>query len=338
MTMMDIRFVRAEIGIDGGKAPERILLYREGWNQVAGEEPFLVDEKAFNAVSAYLKRRGNDLVCDYEHQTLKDMQAPAAGWIRVDGISWEPGAGIMATVSWTDRAAGYIAKREYRYFSPVSAIRKTDQRLIAIHSVALTNTPRTDHLSPLLAAKLGADIIIAKEDDMDFFEKLFNLLGLKSGSTEEEVYTAVAKLKDKPPETREVIAKDVLAALDLADGDVSTVVASIHALKQGHQGMVPRAEFDALKADLAKRDAVAIVAKATAAGKITPDQKAWATEYAERDPEGFAVFVAKAPVVIPVDKLPGKKPDSDDPALSQATLTVAKMMGVTEADIKQYGA
>ncbi len=68
--------------------------------------------------------------------------------------------------------------------------------------------------------------------------------------------------------------------------------------------MVSKEEFDKLQKQIREKDASEVVAKAMADGKVTPDQKDWAIQYAERDIEGFKTFVAKAPVVIPMDKLP----------------------------------
>jgi phage I-like protein len=323
----------ANIEAKDGKAPEWVLLFKEGWNELDGEGKFLVDQKAYDAVAKDITGRGNDIVFDYEHQTLEGTKAPAAGWIKE--IRYNDGVGIMARMEWTDEAAAYIVKKEYRYFSPVFAVRKSDKRVTALHSVALTNVPKTNHLTPLLA-KLGATL--EEENDMDFLKKIIAKLGLADDASEDAVIEAVAKLKDKPPETKEVIAKDVLDALDLKEeSDASVVVASIHALKQAEKGMVSQAEFDKLQKKLVKKDADEIVAKAIVEGKITPDQKEWATKYAENDLDGFKLFVTKAPVVIPLKKLPGKETEVDQANIDEATKTVAKMMDVSVEDIKKFG-
>jgi phage I-like protein len=323
----------ANIEAKDGKAPEWVLLFKEGWNEIDGEGKFLVDRRAYDIVAKKIAGRGNDIVFDYEHQTLEGTKAPAAGWIKE--IRYDDGVGIMARLDWTDEATQYIVKGEYRYFSPVFAVRKSDKRVTDIHSVALTNAPKTNHLTPLLA-KLGATL--EEENDMDFLKKIIAKLGLAEDTSEEKVLEAVVALKDKKPETKEVVAKDVLDALDLKEeSDTSVVVASIHALKQAEKGMVSQADFVALQKKLAGKDADAIVAKALIEGKITPEQKEWAIEYAVRDLEGFKTFVAKAPVVIPLKKLPGKETEVDQADIDEATKTVAKMMDVTVEDIKKYG-
>lgn len=332
-----IRTITAAIDAAQKTAPERVLLFREGWVEIEGEGRFLVDRESFVVTKAHFERRGNEIVFDYEHQTLDGVQAPAAGFITA--LEYEDGTGVWARVKWNQRGADYIAAGEYRYFSPVFAVRKGDSRLIAIHSVALTNAPKTNHITPLLAAKLEAEYQPEdrKEQSMDFFAKLFEMLGLAAGATQEDVFTAVTKLRDKPAETKEVLAKEVVEALGCKpDDSVSTVVASIHALKQADKGMVPRAEFEALKGKLAERDAAETVSAAMKAGKITPDQREWATAYAKTDPAGFATFVAKAPAVIPVGDLPAGSAAAG-PAVDAAVLSVAKMMGVPAEDIRKYG-
>lgn len=311
--------------------PEWVVLFRAGMNELEGHAPYLVDAQAFDLVQAEFVRRGNDLVFDYEHQTLKDVEAPAAGWVKE--LSWDPAQGIMARVEWTERGAAYVAAREYRYFSPVFFVRKADSRLFGLHSVALTNNPRHNHLQPILS-KLGAHPAQPqpKEGSMDFLKKLAAKLGLSETATEDEVFAAVAKLQDVTG-----VPQVVLAALGLDQADASTVVASIHALRQQGMGAVSVEDFEALKTMLAKRDADEAVAAALAIGKITPDQKDWAVDYAKTDLPGFRTFVAKAPVVVPVGKLPSGETVDDKAQASAVTLQIAAMMDLTQDDLKKYG-
>lgn len=165
-------------------------------------------------------------------------------------------------------------------------------------------------------------------------QKIAARLGLEN-PTEEKVLEAVASLKAKT-EAKEV-PKEVLDALEMQDGNVSSVVASIHALKQAQAAMVSKEEFEKLKTELLQRDAEEVVAKALSEGKITAAQKDWALEYAKRDMEGFKTFVAKAPQVVPVDNLPVKQKEGGQNAVDETVLQVAKMMGVPEEDLKKYG-
>jgi len=323
---------------DQTKAPEWVLLFAAGWGELSEKDGrFFVDRQAFELVRAGIEKRGNEIVWDYEHQTLTQAKAPAAGWIKE--LRWTDGVGIEARVEWTEEAAEYIAKKEYRYFSPVFMVNKKDKRVSGLHSVALTNSPKTNNLTPLLA-KLGAEHQPTPEDDMEFLKQLIAKLGLADDATEDQVLAVVDGLneKSKTVAAKEVIPPDVITALGLKDSDdASVVVASIHALKQTEKGMVAKADFDALKATLATRDANEAVAGALKAGKITPDQKDWATEYAKRDLTGFNTFVAKAPVVIPTDKLPDGDRIIAKQQVDSETVKVASMFGNTAEDIKKYG-
>ena len=358
--MKKLYSVISTLNVNTGKdLPAWYLIFEEGWNELEGQGKYLVDAKAWDLVNAWISRRGLEIVFDYEHQSVKGVQAPAAGW----GKEWRytKGLGIEAKIDWNEEAASYLSKGEYRYYSPVFYVNKSDHRLAGVHSVALTNTPKTNHLKPLLA-KLGEQ----QQEENNMLEKLITLLSLSEGATEDDVMAAVDNLNN--PANGEQVPEQVIAclnlkgtdnlstvvasieamseqvpglvisALDLQDtDDLSTVVASIEALKQAPKGMVSRVEHEALVLKIAKKDAGEAVAAASLAGKITPDQNDWATKYAERDLSGFNTFVAKAPVVIPVGKLPGASEKQDQVNLDETTKHVASLMGVTQEDLEQFG-
>lgn len=107
---------------------------------------FLVDNESFQSIRGKFLQRQLEIPIDYEHQTLKDMQAPAAGWIKDFVLKND---GIYGAVDWTERAAEYLKNREYRYLSPVINIRKEDNKVIGLHSAALTNTPAIDAMAAI---------------------------------------------------------------------------------------------------------------------------------------------------------------------------------------------
>lgn len=315
---------------------EWMLLFKAGWGELADGVTFLVDKTAFDLVQDHVAGMGNEVVFDYEHQTLKDVEAPAAGWIKE--LIWEEGVGIKARVEWNEKAAQYLAKNEYRYFSPVFFVRKSDKRICGLHSSALTNTPKTKHLTPILA-KFEAGLDPSKEDTMDR-KQLIAALGLKEDATDAQILAAVAKLDIAVPDEKsmEIVSKAVIAALDLAeDANESMVVASINVLKQEKQTSVSAADFQALKDDLAARDAREAVAAAIAKGKVIPAQKEWALDYATKDPDGFGLYVAKAPQAIPVGKLPGKTETAQTGELTETDLAVAGQMDLDPEDLKKFG-
>jgi phage I-like protein len=321
-----------QIAKTGPAAPDRFLLFEAGWVEVEGSEPFLIDEQSFEAIAGEFHRRGNDLVIDYEHRTLDGDKAPAAGWIT--DLIWDPEAGIIAEVEWTDAARDHLEKREYRYHSPVFYVRESDKRVISIHSVALTNSPRTNRIRPIAAKK---------EDTVELLKLIIAALGLPEDATEDQAVEAMKALKakaDQPPEpqVRETIPREILDALGVEGGaDKSTVVASIHALSKGTGAMVPRAEFEALRAQIAEQTAETLVAKAMSDGKVTPAQKEWAVDYAARDPEGFKLYLSKMPRIVPTEPLPPATRRQANPLDDAAVKEVAAKMGTDPADIMKYG-
>ena len=89
---------------------------------------FNVDDESFELIRKQFKDRKLDLVIDYEHQTLSDVQAPAGGWIK-DLYKGEDA--IIAKVEWTPKAAEYLKNKEYRYLSPVVLVDEICQRISA---------------------------------------------------------------------------------------------------------------------------------------------------------------------------------------------------------------
>lgn len=313
---------------------------------------FNVDEESFELIRKQFKDRKLDLVIDYEHQTLSDVQAPAGGWIKE---LYKGEDAIIAKVEWTAKAAEYLKNKEYRYLSPVVLVRKRDQKATAIHSVALTNTPAIDGMFALVNS-LDIEDISEGGNIMDLKE-LAKALGLPETATEEEIKKAVEdaakaaeRLKEmeekkpedkpgeggKPQEVAEVVANStILSMLGLKEGaKTEDVTASIMALKTGTPDT--QAELLALKQRMQERDADEEVQKALKAGKITAAQSGWAKSYALKDMDGFKGFVEKAPVVVP----PGKLELKDAPAApgsDEVDVAILKNMGVSMEDVKKYG-
>lgn len=330
-----------EVEISG--APEVITVLPMGHVKSAKGE-FDVDEESFAAMKAQIAQRGVDLVVDYEHQTLTGEQAPAAGWVKE--LFLDDGQ-IKARVEWTPRAKEYLENREYRYHSPVITVRKSDNKAMGLHSIALTNTPAIEHIDPIVNS-LNFE---GGQDNMDFLKEIAKLLGLGEDATEEQVSEALKACleenkslkenaeaaKQQPPESDKVVAnKEVCELLGLKAGaPTADVAAAIMALKGGN-GLAE--EVKALKEKLADRDAEEAVEMALKAGKITPAQREWAKGYALKNPGDFKDFVEKAPQVVPMGDVVG----SGDVALKssepdEATMLVCKQLGISAEDVKKYG-
>jgi phage I-like protein len=104
---------------------------------------------AYHANQLILKVRSaiNDLVIDYEHQTLNTgtngQPAPAAGWFKSD-IEWREGSGLWIRPHWTKRALNHIRQGEYRFLSAVFNYDSATGIPLTLHSAALVNKPGID--------------------------------------------------------------------------------------------------------------------------------------------------------------------------------------------------
>lgn len=307
---------------------------------------FDVDSESFAEMKRNFEGRGIDIVIDYEHQTLKDMQAPAGGWIKELILQADA---IAAQVEWTPAAKKYLENKEYKYLSPVVLVRKRDNKATALHSVALTNSPAIDGMFPIVNSLTYE----GEKLTMDFIE-LAELLGLPDGASEDEIKQAISTalseantLKEKAAQTgkngseaEKVVAnKAVCELLDLKAGALTEdVTAKIMELKAGHNsGFDSESEIKTLKSKLADRDADDVILKAFKAGKISAAQKAWAKSYALKDPAGFASFVENAPQVVPMGEVSFDEKVLKDEKPTSETMLVCKQLGISEEDLRKYG-
>ena len=226
--------------IDLSGAPEEIKILPLG-EVKSTKGTFLVDDASVDMILKSFKDRRIDLVVDYEHQTLLNVQAPASGWI----TELRKGAdAIIGKVQWTTKAKEYLKNREYRYLSPTIMVRK-DRRVSAVSSVALTNSPAIDGM-PAMCKDNG---LTKGENTMDL-KKLIEVLGLAEDATEEDILKAVkkaaeaARASETPPADppAEVVANStILGLLDLPDtASTAEVSAKIVGLKNGDQQLALR--------------------------------------------------------------------------------------------------
>lgn len=90
--------------VDVSSVPNEIKILPLG-NVHRQKGNFVVDEKSCQLILSNFKKRNLDMVVDYEHQTLRDVQAPAAGWIKEIHVSDDA---IVAKVEWTNKASEYL--------------------------------------------------------------------------------------------------------------------------------------------------------------------------------------------------------------------------------------
>lgn len=316
-------------GVNVSEAPDEIKILPLGTVH-SQKGDFVVDDESFDLINRHFENRGLDLVIDYEHQTLKDVQAPAGGWIKKLVKTKDA---IAAQVEWTAKAKQYLENKEYKYLSPVVICRKSDGKAVALHSVALTNTPAIDGMFALVNSIDISSPDGAEGGNSMELKKIVALLGLPADATEADVEKAIQELK-KQEKTEEVVAnKTIMDLLELkADAKTEDVAAKIMELK-GTADKTKDEMILELKRRMDERDAEELVTMALKQGKISAAQKAWAKEYALKDAEGFQAFVAKAPAVVPVGKTgsAGYQKEEEDTELDPKIL---KNLGVSMEDIK----
>lgn len=326
---MENQIMYALEGLNVSEAPDEIKILPLGTVH-SQKGDFVVDDESFDLINRHFENRGLDLVIDYEHQTLKDVQAPAGGWIKKLVKTKDA---IAAQVEWTAKAKQYLENKEYKYLSPVVICRKSDGKAVALHSVALTNTPAIDGMFALVNSIDISSPDGAEGGNSMELKKIVALLGLPADATEADVEKAIQELK-KQEKTEEVVANKTIMDLLELKGDAKTedVAAKIMELK-GTADKTKDEMILELKRRMDERDAEELVTMALKQGKISAAQKAWAKEYALKDAEGFQAFVAKAPAVVPVGKTgsAGYQKEEEDTELDPKIL---KNLGVSMEDIK----
>ena len=292
------------VGVGSGKfrsVPNEIKILPVGMVK-SKKGDFYVDKESYSLMKEDMESHGVDIVIDYEHQTLKDCQAPASGWIKK--LEYTPDA-IVAKVEWTPRAKQYLSDKEYRYLSPVVLTRRADRKAVRLHSLALTNTPAIDDMFPIINSSAG---ILDEDDENEMksendngkttdavrhnnegkgidLQKLKELLGLPADAADEEVMNALIKR--------------------LSDNET-----------QAH-----------------KVEVEAILDNGIRNGKILSYQVDDMRAFAEADLDGFKTFISKAPQIVPIGKLniidpPGKN--------STEEKSICENLGLSMADYEKY--
>ncbi len=318
---MDIVSLRSA-ELEKGAAPTRILI--APWGDVESTQgQFFVDGQAVAATIEQFREHGTDIPIDFEHQTLggsyasPDGLAPAAGWIK-DLIGIES-IGLMADVEWTELGLEHLQKRQYRYLSPVALIRKSDRRLVGLHSAALTNKP----------AIVGMEALVNREDAAIDRRTLPNLTAetaVAHGEVKKSKQTVqIAQAPDKSGfhpacgslkdpledesmlETLEKLRKQL--ALDQQDGARQVLVAASRRLAE-------------LEQHEEQKGAEARVSEAMAAGKLTEAQRDWALKLALSDAQSFDEWSAAAPLVVHLGRTAA--PSAGDPMAQASQLLSAR--------------
>lgn len=290
-----------------GTVPEWVHLIPAGaFTGRDGRGPYTLDAQA---VLTAFKGWGADLSIDYEHQSINAQEngqpAPAAAWVKALEVR---DGGIWGRVEWTERARQYLTSLEYRYLSPVFDY-DTTGRVFRLVGAALTNNPNL-YLTALNRREgvsshstQGASTV-----DLNYLlERVKNMLNLPTLATPEEVAAELDKFKALLAAPATAAMRQALALPETAG--LPEILRAAHArvgAEPDPARYVPRAEYERvanslsqLQAGQAEAQVEGQVRAAMAAGKVAPASADWARDYCRRDPDGFASFVASAPVVVP---------------------------------------
>lgn len=343
--MSDIIFVILK-EISG--VPESFQILPNGEFEMEGSGKGILDAESAALVIKEFSRRGNDMVIDYEHQTLKGEEAPAAGWIKK--LEYRGAEGLWGITDWTEKAKSYIVNREYRYFSPVILISKSTRKVISLINVALTNSPRINHLQPIIA-KLDQLSGRGKNKNTDLreeevmIEKLKKMFQLAADATEEKILEAVQAIVNKASDLERklgetVACKEVLVALGLNEDAKKDAVLAIVASMKAPTDVAKQLSLEVveLKSKIAAMEQQDLVALALKDGKTSPEElDKWGRDLALKNPEQFKLIVLSRPAgsVIPVDGINHKK-ETPGGTLDDTQREVNRQMGIDEETYKKY--
>ncbi|WP_429108189.1 phage protease [Aeromonas media] len=252
------------------------------------------------------KALGQDILIDYDHQTLHiektGKEAPAAGWFNGDEIEWREGQGLFIKPRWTDRAAALVAAKEYRFLSAVFPY-DAQGRPLELRMAAITNDPGVVGMQALAALSAlppktnqsGQLATVTKEIPMN-----------------EAMLALLAKLGIQVEEGSELTIEQGQAALSALDtlqsaaGKTASAEAALAALKaqpvqQGGQidlaKYVPVATYNALvnqvaslSAKVETTDAATLIKEARTQGKVVAAEEEYLTAYAAQ--KGVAALKA----------------------------------------------
>ncbi len=300
-----------------------------------GKGPWRTSADIAARVIARAAARRNDLVIDYEHQTLKAADnghpAPAAGWVKPGSLEWREGEGIFARLpDWTDKAAAHIDTKEYRFISPVFSYNPKTGEVLDILHVALTNTPAIDGMNEvgaLAAAKF--ELSYQPQSEESTMDELLKLFGLGPDATESEAVAAASAVLQKNTDLeKQVVDKDeAIAAAKAATPD--TAVAAMRGMQQ---------ELAALKAQVNGNEIEELVTAALTEGKLVPAQEKWARDLGNSDLVALKGYLESAQSIaaLTASQTEGKKLDGDgNPNLTDDQLAVCSQMGIDHEAYKK---
>ncbi|MFQ2629831.1 phage protease [Aeromonas caviae] len=348
----------------------------DGWHQLLPVGPFKArDGRPFDVPGGHwqldksiattlinrAKALGQDILIDYDHQTLKVDQngqpAPAAGWYNGDEIEWREGEGLFIKPRWTERAAALVAAKEYRFLSAVFPY-DAQGRPLELRMTAITNDPGVVGMQALAA--LSAQPIqpgqpatpahaVHKETPMnELLKKLLAKLGIEltGDPTDEQLQKALTELDNLQASAKK--APELEAALSAEKTALAALKAQTTSVQHGAQvdlaQYVPVATYNALVTQVAAltaqvdtTDAATLIKEARAAGKVVAAEEEYLTAYAaQKGVAALKALLEPRPAIAALTAsqtaavtLPEKKGDA---VLSAEDKYAADQLGISHED------
>lgn len=297
----------------------------DGWYQLLPVGPFKArDGRPFDVPGGHwqldksiattlinrAKALGQDILIDYDHQTLNvektGKEAPAAGWYNGDEIEWREGEGLFIKPRWTERAAALVAAKEYRFLSAVFPY-DAQGRPLELRMTAITNDPGVVGMQALaaLSAQLiqpGQPATLTKENSMnELLKKLLAKLGIEltGDPTDEQLQKALTEIDSLQASAKK--APELEAALSAEKTALAALKAQTTSVEQGGQvdlaQFVPVATYNALVTQVAAltaqvdtTDAATLIKEARTAGKVVAAEEEYLTAFAAQ--KGVAALKA----------------------------------------------
>lgn len=308
---------------DAGRRAWVHLLPAGTFTGLDGRGPYVVrdPEAIIQASRRHAGRR--QMVVDYDHATdlihakpqVSGDPIPAAGWI----VGMQARAdGVWGLVEWTERAAALLARREYRYLSPVFRCTRAGD-VGAILRASLTHTPNLDQLTALASAEESHDV----EETMDDKTRaeILALLGLDPEADDAALLAAIRALTEKPPAAEAQAARPDPAKY-VPIGDFQRAVAEANKLRRG---ITLQAAQERVGEDIRKARILSWM-KDWAVEPCTANLPAYESFLAGVGP-GFSHLLGRT--------LAGQPPElnAEGRASDDAVRDVARRLGLAEADI-----
>lgn len=216
-----------------------------------------IDQAIAKRVIADRLTKSNDLLFDYEHQTLNSKEngqpAPAAGWAKNAKLEWVEGKGLfIKDVEWTAKAKQLIKDKEYRYISPVFSYNKQTGEVVSLKHIAITNDPAIDGMQDLIALKSTQTTNQPEQTMHPLLLQLLARAGItidpNATPTDLAALTALFDTED---------AKTAIAALTAKldkpenDTEIAALKTQVAELNKGVESSVPLATYNAVIVEMA---------------------------------------------------------------------------------------